>query len=190
VCPEPEKALNGLNNAAQGSEGDCAEPNRARYDVKLAEEADLVVSGLAVSMGPGTPVCAGSSTSGSDLLVQDGEQEDGSQVLLFWVQCVHKGALVCRRNEADNTAKPPRCMIAVKVPAQAAAPGQLPPCTVTRGFRWVVDSRQLATFGMLAQRCGTMTLFNSALQSCEAGLHGSNSSLEHAGYFLIIIGPL
>lgn len=144
MCPEPQKALNGPNDAGEGAEGDCAEPNRARYDVKLAEEADLVVSGLAVSMGPGTPVCAS-----EDLLVQDKEQEDGSQVLLFWVQCVHKGALVCRRNEADNTAKPPRCMIAVKVPAQAATPGELPPCTVTRGFRWVVDSRQLATVVML-----------------------------------------
>ena len=99
-------------------------------------------AGLAVSMGPGAPVCvaagatsADGSSTGPDLLVQEGEQADGGQVLLFWVQCVHKGALVCRRNEIDASAAQPRCLIAVKVPAQSSKAGQLPPCTVTRGLR-------------------------------------------------------
>jgi hypothetical protein len=59
----------------------------------------------------------------------------GSQVLLFWVQCVHKGALVCRRNAEDDLLTPPRCLIAVKVPAQTKVDGEMEPCTVIRGFR-------------------------------------------------------
>lgn len=52
-----------------------------------AEEADIVVTGLAVSsLAPGTPACVPrgaisvGSSSGPDLLVQEGDQEDGSQV--------------------------------------------------------------------------------------------------------------
>lgn len=94
-------------------------------------------------MGPGVAVCAAANSttpsddgSGTDLIVQEADQSDGSQVLLFWVQCVHKGALVCRRNAEDDAASPPRCLIAVKVPAQKTVAGELPPCTVTRGLRW------------------------------------------------------
>jgi hypothetical protein len=58
------------------------------------------------------------------------------QAMLFWVQCVNKGALVCRNNAQDDLAVPPRCLIVVRVPAQGAAEkGQLPPCTVHRGMR-------------------------------------------------------
>jgi hypothetical protein len=57
------------------------------------------------------------------------------QVMLFWAQCVHKGALACRTNEVDDTIKPPRCLIAVRVPKQSPAEGELPPCTVARGLR-------------------------------------------------------
>jgi hypothetical protein len=67
---------------------DCANPSRSNFSMQLAEDADLVVSGLAVSMGPASTTCvpagakvAGSST-GPDLLVQEGDQADGSQVCI------------------------------------------------------------------------------------------------------------
>lgn len=117
--------------------------------------------------GPGSLVCApagtqaadlqaqqqadASSLSGPDLLVRydnssaaasaGGTAPDGSTTLLVIVQCVHKGALACRRNSGDGTAASDtlgRCVIAVRVPPQEQAAdgnGALPPCSVTPGFR-------------------------------------------------------
>lgn len=68
------------------STDDCANPSRSNYSMQLAEDADLVVSGLAVSMGPASTACvpagakAAGSGTGPDLLVQEGDQADGSQV--------------------------------------------------------------------------------------------------------------
>lgn len=142
---------------------DCAEPRNANFSLSLAERANIVVTGLAAStLAPAAAVCANAST----VTIAEGAQADGSQVIrdidtppvahvcgsikpgrlllccvlvqamLFWVQCVNKGALVCRNNAEDDLSIPPRCLIAVRVPAQGAAQsGQLPPCTVNRGMR-------------------------------------------------------
>lgn len=67
---------------------DCALPTNSNYDLKLAEDADIVVTGLAMSsLEPGAAVCAaqgaaapGSGSIGPDLLIRQGAQEDGSQV--------------------------------------------------------------------------------------------------------------
>jgi hypothetical protein len=58
-------------------------------------------------------------------------------IVLVAVQCVHKGALACRRNHVDAKSGISRCVVAVKVPPQPKADNKtLAPCQVTNGFRW------------------------------------------------------
>lgn len=88
--------------------------------MQLAEDADLVVSGIAVSMGPGAPAC-----SDTGLAVQEGAQPDQSQVLLFWVQvrsCMKVAAgqamlLTCRHGLLGCvlTGRPRNCTLCVCV---------------------------------------------------------------------------
>lgn len=74
--------------AKKKQETDCALPNNANFALKLAEDADIVVSGLAATaLAPGAPVCvsagadaASTGSTGPDLQLQEGDQKDGSQV--------------------------------------------------------------------------------------------------------------
>uniref|UniRef100_A0A383VJG0 Uncharacterized protein n=1 Tax=Tetradesmus obliquus TaxID=3088 RepID=A0A383VJG0_TETOB len=60
-------------------------------------------------------------------------------VVLVAVQCVHKGALACRRNHVDAKSGISRCVVAVKVPPQPKADNKtLAPCEVTNGFRYMM----------------------------------------------------
>jgi hypothetical protein len=64
------------------------------------------------------------------------QTKDADNVVLIAVQCVHKGALACRRNSVDARSGISRCVVAVKVPPQPKADNKtLAPCQVTRGFR-------------------------------------------------------
>jgi hypothetical protein len=135
--------------------------------MQLAEAANVVVSGVAVSAAPGSVACAaegtttledGDASAGPDLLADyRAPQEGADTVLLLQVQCVHKGALACRRNAADSasqdSAMPPRCVIAVKIPRQANETGQPPPCSLTRGFRWVATLMRPGSWLLRSMQC-------------------------------------
>jgi hypothetical protein len=70
----------------------------------------------------------GNKTEGAD---------SADNVVLVAVQCVHKGALACRRNSVDARSGISRCVVAVKVPPQPKGDNKtLAPCQVTRGYRW------------------------------------------------------
>lgn len=157
----------------EGPTGDCAEPTRVNVSKSLAESADIVVTGLVVAAGKGNIICAPNnstlpslasyaasknvsidSLSGPDLLVEykpaaanSSQGGNDGAILLVAVQCVHKGALACRRNSLDAKSGISSCLVAVKVPAQQMpSKGDnktLAPCSVTPGFRCVSAAMQL-----------------------------------------------
>lgn len=67
------------NSGNRLPQSDCAQPIRASFSKQLAEDADVVISGLAVSISSGAPQCvpagadspSNSGSPGPDLLVKD-----------------------------------------------------------------------------------------------------------------------
>lgn len=132
----------------------CADPANVDVSMSLAVDADIVITGLVVVNAGTAPVlCAPSNstlktlpadatpsdTSGPDLLLDmrknsSGSSKDGT-TLLVAVQCVHKGALACRRNSADLSALADaagRCVVAVKIPSQTTKSS----CLAYPGYRY------------------------------------------------------
>eukprot|EP00879_Flechtneria_rotunda_P000823 GHRR01000947.1.p1 GENE.GHRR01000947.1~~GHRR01000947.1.p1 ORF type:complete len:394 (+),score=69.23 GHRR01000947.1:168-1349(+) len=164
---------------ADGPTGDCAEPSRVNLSVSLAMSADIVVTGLVVAAGPAALVCAPANASlatlaslektnvpKTDLLVDYTGKEtagDNSTILLVSVQCVHKGALACRRNTVDAGGVVDslgRCVVAVKVPPQSSSKNdKLPPCSISPGFRY------------------TMLLNSAAVADCDGAYNIANAKV-------------
>lgn len=157
----PATALNSTDTAATSDAAvdprealnNCADPANVNLSKSLAESADIVITGLVVVDAGTAPIlCAPTNstlkslpadsspanTKGPDLLLDTRRSSSGKATegttLLVVVQCVHKGALACRRNKADANALADaagRCVIAIKVPPQA----KQPTCSIYPGYR-------------------------------------------------------